>query len=318
MSENVTVVIYCYNNLEYIYQALDSVLCQTYDNIQLIISDDCSDFFPKDKIEEYIETNRNNIKDYIVRQNDKNLGTVRHINRVLKLVRGEYYLGLAVDDVLMNNKVIEKIMENINDDGNTIFVGQVEHFDKNLDVKICDSLSSENISIMCGDDTEELFANLCKTCFIPAPGVVYNINLLKKLGGFDEKYELVEDWPLYLKAVRQGVHFQYMDFVISKHRSGGISHSKRKKGNKKQEKYYNDLIKIMRNEIVPYFDLLKNNRNGIKQQVRDSLIIAEYKQRISDMPLFDKIKWLCKQKGGVGIVLRGIMRKIRRRFINEW
>lgn len=320
MSKKITIVLFCYNNLQYIYQALDSVLCQTYDNIQLIVSDDCSDFFPKNEIDEYIRKQGKKIKSFIIRQNRSNMGTVRHINKVLEYVQGDYFLGLAVDDMLMNATVIERIIQNLNnDDGNTIFVGQVGHYDLSMRKKICDSLSEKDISVMNNNNAEELFCCLCMQCFIPAPGVVYNVNLLRSIGGFDEKYRLVEDWPLYLKAVRLGIRFQYMDVVVSKHRTGGVSHSKRKKGYISQELYYNDLVGIMKNEIVPHFGMITPDKKKIIQHVSDTLVIAEYKQSVSYESVLKRVRWFFKQPGIIGVVKRGIMRKIQRRFNrNEW
>lgn len=320
MSKKITIAVFCYNNLQYIYQALDSILHQTYDDIQLIVSDDGSRLFPATEIDRYIQENGKNIKSYIVRQNESNMGTVRHINKVLEYVEGEYYLGLAVDDILMEDTVIAAIMQMLNaDDGQTIFVGQVGHYDEKLEEKICDSLSGEDIAVLNRGNTEELFERLCMQCFIPAPGVIYNVNVLKKTGGFNEKYKLVEDWPFYLAAVRQGIHFQYIDVMVSKHRTGGVSHSKRKKGDRKQDLYYNDLVAIMRHEIVPYADLLTANKKKIMQHVNDTLVIAEYKQKIIYEPGLKKIKWIVTQAGIIGIVWRGIMRRIRRRFKgNEW
>lgn len=320
MSKKITIAVFGYNNLQYIYQALDSILHQSYNHIQLIVSDDGSQLFPKEEIEQYIRENGMGIESYIVRQNESNIGTVRHINKVLELVEGEYYLGLAVDDMLMENTVIAGIMQELeDDDGQTIFVGQVGHYDEKMEEKICDSLSEEDIAVLNRGDREELFEHLCMQCFIPAPGVIYNTNHLRKMGGFNEAYQLVEDWPLYLTAVRQGVSFRYIDVTVSKHRSGGISHSKRKRGDRKQDLYYNDLIAIMKNEIVPYKDLLTSNKNKIMQHVNDALVIAEYKQTIVYETDFKRIKWLFTQAGIIGIVWRGIKRRMKRRLKdNEW
>ena len=80
----VTVIIFSYNNLKYLRQAIDSVLMQDYEQIQLIVSDDGSAHFDLQAVRQYIERKkRDNIKEYLVRTNGRNLGTVRQLNRAL-------------------------------------------------------------------------------------------------------------------------------------------------------------------------------------------------------------------------------------------
>ena len=54
----ITIILTNYNNEEYIYKAIDSILEQDYGNIELIITDDCSKKFDKDKINNYIDKNK--------------------------------------------------------------------------------------------------------------------------------------------------------------------------------------------------------------------------------------------------------------------
>jgi len=78
-----TVIILSYNNLQYIEECLQSVLNQDYGYIEIIVSDDCSDNFDMIKIEKHIKDNRkDNIVNFIINRNEKNLGIVRNLNKV--------------------------------------------------------------------------------------------------------------------------------------------------------------------------------------------------------------------------------------------
>lgn len=58
----ISIVVITYNSAKYVKETLDSVLKQTYDNIELIISDDCSTDNTRTIITQWIDNNlRNNI-----------------------------------------------------------------------------------------------------------------------------------------------------------------------------------------------------------------------------------------------------------------
>ena len=96
----ISVIILCYNNFEYYKECIDSILCQTYDNIEIIISDDGSLNFPESEIYNYIYSNMSkNIKKITVNINEHNLGIVKNYNKAIKLSEGDYIFYLAIDDV---------------------------------------------------------------------------------------------------------------------------------------------------------------------------------------------------------------------------
>ena len=90
MNPVVTIILLCYNEFRYIYQALDSVFKQDYPNIELIVSDDDSEDFPEEKIQEYIKKHaKKNITSWRINRNMTHMGTVRHLNVVAKMATGE-------------------------------------------------------------------------------------------------------------------------------------------------------------------------------------------------------------------------------------
>jgi glycosyltransferase involved in cell wall biosynthesis len=84
-----------FNGENYIREALDSILAQTYPDFELIISDNAS----TDRTEEICRAYA--AKDERVRyfRNDRNLGAARNYNRVFELSSGEYFKWAAHDDV---------------------------------------------------------------------------------------------------------------------------------------------------------------------------------------------------------------------------
>jgi glycosyltransferase involved in cell wall biosynthesis len=85
-----------YNGENYIREAVDSILCQTYSNFELIISDNASTDKTQQICEEY-KAKDDRVKYY---RNEKNLGAVPNLNRVFKLSSGEYFKWADHDDNL--------------------------------------------------------------------------------------------------------------------------------------------------------------------------------------------------------------------------
>ncbi|NBD31922.1 MAG: glycosyltransferase [Cyanobacteria bacterium] len=84
-----------YNGENFIKQALDSVLAQTFENFELIISDNAS----KDKTEEICRQYAAQDKRIRYYQNENNLGAAPNYNRVFELSSGKYFKWIAHDDV---------------------------------------------------------------------------------------------------------------------------------------------------------------------------------------------------------------------------
>jgi glycosyltransferase involved in cell wall biosynthesis len=85
-----------FNGEKYLRQALDSILAQTNQDFELIISDNASTDKTQQICREYVR------KDSRIRyyRNKINIGAARNFNRVFELSSGEYFKWAAHDDVL--------------------------------------------------------------------------------------------------------------------------------------------------------------------------------------------------------------------------
>jgi glycosyltransferase involved in cell wall biosynthesis len=103
MQENplVTVYIPTYNRIEMLKKAVDSVLNQTYTNLEVIIVDDCS---PDNTLEYLAEISK---IDSRVRyfQNEKNSGACVSRNKAIKEAKGCFITGLDDDDCFLPERV---------------------------------------------------------------------------------------------------------------------------------------------------------------------------------------------------------------------
>ena len=121
-----SVILLVHNNLEYLPEAIDSVLSQDYPAIELIIADDYSDSFDSAAVEAYLAAHGgSNLMRALVYQNPENLGTVRNFNRAVGQARGAYLKGLAADDALYAPNVLSQAQRALDDSSDGIIASRV-------------------------------------------------------------------------------------------------------------------------------------------------------------------------------------------------
>ena len=127
MEEQVEILLPTYNGGRYIGEQIDSILNQTYKNIKLIISDDCSTDETVQILKQY-ESKDNRIELHFLQQN---IGVVKNIEFLLNHVQSPYYMLADQDDYWMPEKV-EKSLEKLKEEKADLVFGDLEVVDKNL------------------------------------------------------------------------------------------------------------------------------------------------------------------------------------------
>lgn len=111
-----SIVIPTYNQARFIKQAVDSALAQTYDNLEVIVSDDCS----SDNTVEVLKLYEDNPKVKVVTGNT-NLGRVGNYRKCLfDLASGEWVLNLDGDDFIHDPTWVERAMQRIQSDSEIV------------------------------------------------------------------------------------------------------------------------------------------------------------------------------------------------------
>lgn len=289
MIEKVTVAIVTYRQFDTVYSAISSVLGQSYGNIELIVSDDGSDNFPDEKIRRFIEENKSgNISNYIVRTNEKNLGTVAHLNRVVEAAGGAFVAVLAGDDELYDDKTIEKYVEAFERAGESykIQMAQTAMCDFNLDKTFGYYLLPHIQHILeTGDREGELLGELAYAAYLPSTSTIYRKSFFDEYGGFDESYKLIEDIPLHVRLAAEHIPILYSNFPAIKHRSGGISHGAVNALSNTKIMYINDTIRYWEKCVIPRLSEIpeeqaqpvKQRANGEIRQLKKTLHSSERK-----------------------------------------
>ena len=198
----VSIIAIAYNHEEFLDEALDSIIAQTYPEIEIVLVDACSKDQSVSKIKEWIARNSEVKAKTIFQSTTKKI--TENANDALKLVEGEFYQILSCDDVLLPHKIEEQVK---------VF----QDSDEKLGVVYCDAekIDKESKSINSPTFFQErnwtsasqlpsgmIFPMLLMDYFICAPTVLVKKDLALKVGGYNPEY-MMEDLDLFLKMAQE-------------------------------------------------------------------------------------------------------------------
>lgn len=202
----VSIITVCYNSEKFIRGTIESVLNQTYKNIQYIIIDGKS----TDKTLSIIDEYRERFGNRLTLVSEKDSGIYNAMNKGLALVRGEL-VGIINSDDYYELDAVEKMVEQYEIHGSGVYYGLC---------RIIKNQKEFSIERRNSEFLQEAQINH-PTCFV-------SNEIYYQYGVFNEKYKIVADYELLLRFKKEGVSFYAVDIIISNFRLGGISSGTRK------------------------------------------------------------------------------------------
>lgn len=232
----VSVICLCFNHEKFVEETLQSVINQTYKNIEIIVLDDYSVDNSVKIIEQFINHNPN----IIFIKNETNLGNTKSFNKALKKSNGNFVIDLAADDVLLPNCVelqIEKF-ENSSYENLGIVYGNAElisengnyysyYFDVDISKKVIEKRKTGNIYL-------DIISGGNSLCSVSA---MIKKEVLEKLNGFDENLDY-EDLDFWIRSSKI-YNFDFIDEILVKKRIVPNSLGTKFHDNKKKSKKIN-------------------------------------------------------------------------------
>jgi alpha-1,3-rhamnosyltransferase len=234
----VTVIIPSYNHEKYVAKAIESVLTQTYKNIELIVIDDGS----KDhSVKKILELKELYSFKFVTKKNE---GLANTLNQAIKLAKGLYITVLASDDYYLPKR-IEHAVNHLNLLPKEVVAVYSDGYIVAADErKIC-LFSNAYPRPLIGST----YNNLLHANWIPAMGISYRANVLKKIM-YDSRF-IIEDWVLHLRVFKNKhnkIHFyNELDFCYRRHQSN-IS---------KESGLMKEQLKLMQSSVKDFGDLMQ-------------------------------------------------------------
>ena len=253
----VSVIVITYNSSKFITETLDSIYKQSYPNIELIITDDCSSDDTIRICERWINAHRNRFYQIYLITNNINTGIPANCNRGYTKANGKWIKGIAGDDCLYPD-AIEKYIQYANNCDAEIYFSSMDIFQNKFveTNKIESHISPSPIFKLNNSTPNEQYNLLTIGNAIFAPSVFMKKELFNKIGKYDEEITLCEDWPMWLKITQKGYKFHYIDDVLVKYRKYDES-TWGKQSTVKKYVITNKEELINAKYIYPYVDCIK-------------------------------------------------------------
>lgn len=216
----VSLGILTYNSAKTVLETLDSAYAQTYKNIELIISDDCSKDDTVAICKSWIETHETRFVRCKLLTVDKNSGISANCNRLVSECKGEYVKYLAGDDIFLPS-CIEDNMNHVGD--RDLLISDLQRFRGNIILRYNNPIDFEKFCKLSSKDRAHYYARTSFFCNVPT--LFFKRSLYDKVGMYDESEPMLEDVPFLLKVFASDAKVGYFPKVTIKYRDGGISNS---------------------------------------------------------------------------------------------
>ena len=249
----VSVRILTYNSSKYISDTLDSVYNQTYQNIELIISDDCSTDSTVEICKAWLENHAKRFANVKFLTTPVNTGVCANSKRSLEATTGDWIKGLGGDDCLCP-EAIERFVKFVQKEKCQICVAKIGYIDEDgKPITIRHGVTHTSYLSYTKLSYKEQF-NVCKLrVFVPGPSLFYSRKIYQITGGPDARYGTSDEWSFLYKVFKNGFKIYGFDdtLIFYRVRKSSITH-----GNNQ-------------NKIASY---VKNNELFYKEVIRPDLV----------------------------------------------
>lgn len=214
----VSVPVVTYNSSATVIETLDSIYNQTYSNIELIVSDDCSTDNTVELCKNWIEQHKERFVRTKLLTVEKNTGVSANGNRARTACKGEWVKGIAGDDIMMPN-CIEHCVDYVQCHNNILclFGKQTTFYD--ITGERIENGEDVRDAVCLASPEQQLHYLIFNGNFLQAPTFFVRRDTFKKYNiQNDERIPMMEDWPKWINLLKAGITFYFFDEIIVKYR----------------------------------------------------------------------------------------------------
>lgn len=214
----VTVRVLTYNSSKTVLETLDSIYNQTYQKIELIVSDDASKDNTVDIVTKWLDKYGCRFTDIHLLTVKENTGVSANINRTLPVAKGKWIKGVGSDDILFPD-AIEKYVNYAKQNPTAKWIYAKAKCYKNVfyEENIFDPFPNleKRLKNLNNLNSEEQLQSMYYHYPFLYPTQFVLKELYLEVGGCDEEFRNLDDYPLWFRFYRHGERCFFMDeFVL--------------------------------------------------------------------------------------------------------
>ncbi|HEY4655221.1 MAG TPA: glycosyltransferase [Cyclobacteriaceae bacterium] len=194
----VSVVCLCYNQHRWVEEAVESVLGQTYPNIEIVLADDAS----TDGSQAVIARIKQKNPRIRVLLSDRNRGNCKSFNSAFRETQGEFIVDFAADDIMKPDR-IEKQLRRFGalDDSYGVVFTDADYMDADGKFIRRHYTHLRSKGLLKKVPEGFVYRDVLSRYFIAAPTMLVRRSVLDQLGGYDESLSY-EDFDFWVRSSR--------------------------------------------------------------------------------------------------------------------
>lgn len=202
----VSICIITYNSSDTVLETLESAKSQTYQNIELIVSDDGSKDDTVAVCEKWLIDNRDRFIHSEIVTVPRNTGTSANYNRAVDHSNGEWIKTIDGDDILLENCIQDNVTFILeNPEAQVVFSDFIKFSIDSNGIRKETNVECTSINQDFYNSTAfEQYKMLLHKNFLPSYSVFLNGEILKQYR-YDERFKFIEDEPLWVRLTADGI-----------------------------------------------------------------------------------------------------------------
>lgn len=241
----VSIIIPVYNGSNYLKEAIDSALSQTYENIEIVVVNDGSN---DNNLTEEIAKSYGNRIVYLKKENG---GVASALNYGIEKMHGEYFSWLSHDDLYLPDKILKEIETLTNLEDKCTIIGC------NVDiVNSSKELIKHNHIPDCAKRSVTSYLAFDQTVGLNGCSLLIHKDLFKIYGSFNLKLKVTQDYDMWYRLAKN-VNFKFIDdnLVLSRQHENQGSKTMIKEVDAEVDKLHGNFIKkLTSDELISYVD----------------------------------------------------------------
>lgn len=208
----VSMVMAVYNGEEYLGEAINSILAQTYQELEIIIVNDCSTDSTAKILEEI-----NDVRVKIIHL-AANGGAANALNTAIDRAEGDWIAIHDADDISLPNRIEEQVSY-ITSNPNVVAVGSlIECIGENEEP---DSKTIQMRKLENSKNSIVTWKQIKEMLYLGSPlthgSMFISKSAFTRIGGYDSQYKIAYDYDLYMRLAHIG-HIENVPKVLYKYR----------------------------------------------------------------------------------------------------